>query len=150
MLTTLFQGDCFIPSLTGSTKPEVLRQMALHLANSKRIPTDLLPTVETALISREEKLTTAIGGGLALPHASIHGLSDVVAVAGRHPAGIDYGASDHLPVHLLFMVLVPANDYATHLRTLALLSRFFSGDEARQTLAALTTREQFCELIRNS
>ena len=93
-LASLFQGECFIPGLQGKTKEAVFQEMVAHLVAFKRIPADLDQVIVQSLTSRDEKLTTAIGEGIALPHASIHGLAGVVALAGKHATGLDYGATE--------------------------------------------------------
>lgn len=57
------------------------------------------------VLEREELVTTALGSGVAIPHARLEvGVRPVIAV-GRHPAGIDFDAADGEPAHLIVLVL---------------------------------------------
>ena len=147
-LASLFQGECFFSGLQGITCDAVFSEMVTHLVTSKRIPSDLAATVVQSLTARESKLTTAIGDGLAVPHASIHGLPHVVAMAGKHTRGLQCAAPDGQPVFVFLMVLVPSTDYAAHLRTLALIGKFLSVPGNRQKLIAVQTREELLRLVR--
>ena len=147
-LASLFQGECFLSGLQGKTKESVFEEMVTHLVSTKRIPSDLAMTVVNALTARENKLTTAIGNSLAVPHASIQGLPDVVAMVGKHNDGLPYAADDGKPVCVFLMVLVPSNDYSVHLRTLAEIGKFLSVPGIKQKLAAVQNREGLLRLVR--
>ncbi len=59
----------------------------------------------TRVLEREELASTALGHGVAIPHARLE-VGDTPAIAiGRHPAGIDFGAPDGKDVNLIVMVL---------------------------------------------
>ena len=78
-----------------------------------------------ALKTREELVSTGIGGGVAIPHAFIDGLENVVAVLGRSKLGIDFEAVDLAPVNLIVLFFVPRKDYRLHLRMLAAIAKMF-------------------------
>ncbi len=81
------------------------------------------PDLVRRLIEREEILTTAIGCGVAIPHAQIAGLGRLLMAASIHPNGISYPALDDLPVRLVFCLVGDANTSALHLAGLARLAR---------------------------
>jgi len=57
------------------------------------------------ILEREELASTALGDGVAIPHARLD-VGDTPAIAiGRHPAGIDFGAPDGKLVHLIVLVI---------------------------------------------
>jgi len=76
-----------------------------------------------ALQDREALGPTAVGHGVALPHARIEGLQDVCAVFMRLDKPIDFGAMDRKPVDLFFGLLAPETAGVEHLKALALVSR---------------------------
>jgi PTS system fructose-specific IIA component/PTS system nitrogen regulatory IIA component len=71
-----------------------------------------------AVLQREELGTTAIGRGVAVPHARHAAIPRVVATIGFSPTGIDFDALDRNPVHLLVLVLSPLDAAAQNLRAL--------------------------------
>jgi PTS system nitrogen regulatory IIA component len=89
-----------------------------------------------ALARREQAASTALGGGLAIPHARISGLVRPLTLFVRTRAGIGFDAPDHQPVRDLLAILVPADgDKDDHLELLALIARLFSDREFRTRLA---------------
>jgi PTS system nitrogen regulatory IIA component len=86
------------------------------------------------LAEREAILSTGIGGGVAVPHAQIPGLSRLIMVVSTHPAGLEYPALDDLPVRLVFCLLGGAHTAADHLAGLARLARLARRPERLEPL----------------
>jgi len=79
--------------------------------------------VVSRLLGREGILSTAIGGGVAVPHAQIPGLGRLAMAASVHPNGLVYPALDDEPVRLVFCLLGDTATTADHLAGLARLAR---------------------------
>ena len=79
-------------------------------------------TVE-ALLERESLGPTGVGHGVALPHARIAGLQEVVGIFLLVEKPIDFGAVDRQPVDLAFALFAPEDSGVEHLKALALVSR---------------------------
>jgi PTS system nitrogen regulatory IIA component len=77
------------------------------------------------LEERERLGPTGFGGGTAIPHCKIEGLESPVGVFIRLARPIDYNAVDDRAVDLVFALLSPPQDGASHLRALAEISRMF-------------------------
>ena len=80
-------------------------------------------TAFSALQDREALGTTAVGRGVALPHARITGLDKVHGVFVRLEAPLDFDATDRKPVDLIFALFAPDGAGVAHLKALALVSR---------------------------
>lgn len=76
-----------------------------------------------ALQERENLGPTGVGGGVALPHARIEGLSEVVGVFLMLEKPIDFNAIDKQPVDLAFALFAPSEAGVEHLKALARVSR---------------------------
>jgi mannitol/fructose-specific phosphotransferase system IIA component (Ntr-type) len=61
--------------------------------------------VLTRIIDRERLVSTAIGHGLAFPHARMNTGDDIAVVAGRSEEGIDFDAVDGKKVHLIILIV---------------------------------------------
>ena len=79
--------------------------------------------VAERLAERERLGSTGFGAGVAIPHAKIDGLGQVVGAFVRLAQPIDFAAADDLPVDLVFMLLSPVDAGADHLKALAQVSR---------------------------
>ena len=75
------------------------------------------------LQERERLGTTGFGGGVAIPHGRMEGLTGIRAAFVRLQKPIDYGAIDDMPVDLVFMMLSPVDAGVDHLKALAQVSR---------------------------
>ncbi|GAA4221112.1 PTS system nitrogen regulatory IIA component [Sagittula marina] len=80
-------------------------------------------TVVEALLERETLGPTGVGHGVALPHARIAGLEEVLGVFLLLEKPIDFDAVDRQPVDLVFALLAPEEAGVEHLKALALVSR---------------------------
>jgi mannitol/fructose-specific phosphotransferase system IIA component (Ntr-type) len=74
--------------------------------------------VVDAIVDREKKGSTGIGGGVGIPHAKLDGVRDLIGAFGRSSAGIDFAAVDGAPVHLVFLILAPPAKNDAYLETL--------------------------------
>lgn len=89
--------------------------------------------VAEALRAREAVHSTAIGGGLALPHARTAATKEPRFVAARLGMALDLGAADGLPVDLVFLLVSPV-DPGAHVKQLALLARRLQDPEVVEAL----------------
>ncbi len=109
--------DHVIASLKAQTKKEALVELA---ALFQDVDQDLLVQ---KLMERESLGSTAIVSGMALPHAKISGIDDILIAVGRSETGIHWAAQDGQPVHLILLMLAHPKASASYLQTLASLSR---------------------------
>lgn len=91
--------------------------------------------------------TTAIGGGIALPHASNAGVSAPGISALLLRRGVDWGAPDGQPVDLVFMIAVPPKSESLHLQILARLVNLLGRRDLVEALRTASNPQRFVELI---
>lgn len=126
LISDLIQEKNLIAHLEAKDRPEAHRKMLEHLVEKGVIQKEMLSISLKALQTREEKMTTAMGGGFAIPHATLPKLDQLVTLFARCPSGIDCQAMDHKPVKLFFLILVPGDQAQAHLQTLATVAKFFN------------------------
>ena len=73
------------------------------------------------ILAREEQGSTAVGEGIAIPHAKNKGVKAPSLAAITVPQGVDYQALDDEPSNLLFMIAAPVDGGDVHLEVLARL-----------------------------
>lgn len=127
--------ELVIPELRSSTKPEIIEELAAFLAANLTGPSAIdREVLARALNDREKLASTAIDQGVAIPHAKLKTLPQLVACIGRKTAGIDFDSMDGRPTHLFFVLLAPENSTGVHLKALARISRLFRDPGFRQRL----------------
>ena len=107
--------------LTGTTSKKRLLHEIGDLAHSAYGLND--SAVVDALLARESLGPTGVGHGVALPHARIDGITDVVGAFVLLDKPIDFNAVDRQPVDLAFALFAPEDAGVEHLKALALVSR---------------------------
>ena len=112
------------------------KRQALHVVASAAAETLGMPEgrVLEALLEREALGSTGLGGGVAVPHARIPGLSRISGVFVRLDAPVAFDAVDDRPVDLIFALFAPPRDGAEHLRALAAVSRALRSSELREKI----------------
>ncbi|WP_455540137.1 PTS fructose transporter subunit IIABC [Terrisporobacter sp.] len=102
---------------------------------------------KNAILDREELSTTAIGEGVAIPHAKNKAVKKACLAAGISKEGIDYEAFDDSLSHLFFMIAAPDGANDTHLEVLSRLSTILMDESFRNDLIKSSEVDEFLELI---
>lgn len=100
-----------------------------------------------AVHKREEELTTAIGGGVAIPHGKVEGVGDLVMAAGITREPIDFAALDGQPVRLVFLLAGPESAAGAHVKALSRISRLVRREDLRQRLVGAASPQEFMEIV---
>lgn len=103
--------------------------------------------VLAAVLAREAAGSTAIGEGVAIPHARSPHVSAPLLAVGRAAVPIDFHAADGLPVTLVFLLAVPTAEPSFHLKTLAAISRIAADKDLLRQLNAAADPRQLFDLI---
>ena len=80
-------------------------------------------SVTEGALEREKLHNTGIGLGWACPHATTDTDRELLCAVGWSPQGIDYGAPDGKPVHLMVMYFVPDSQRNTYLKEISQLAK---------------------------
>ena len=111
----LTPGDLLL-DLDVPTKNRALQEIARFVGARHGLPER---TVYASLVGREAVGSTALGCGVAVPHARVKGLSRPIAVFVRMKFAIPFDAPDGKPVSDMFVLLVPQQATDAHLLLLA-------------------------------
>ncbi len=98
------------------------------------------------ILAREEKGSTAVGEGIAIPHAKSEAVKAPSLAAMTVPDGVDYEALDDEPSNLLFMIAAP-NDGDVHLEVLSRLMTILMDDDFRDDLLKAKDADEFLKVI---
>ena len=104
-------------------------------------------TFKKAILAREEKGSTAIGMGIAVPHGKSAAVSKAGVTAITIPEGIDYKSLDGAPSKLFFMIAAPDTAADTHLEVLSKLMTLLMDQKFAAKLIEANTPEEFLSII---
>jgi len=147
-ISDLIQEKNLMAHLEAKDRSQAHLKMLQHLVEQGVLQEELLNPCQKALQTREEKMTTAMGGGFAIPHATIPKLKTLVTLFARCPAGVDCQAMDSKPVKLFFLILVPADQAQAHLQTLATVAKFFNRRGVKTKILEAKSPEEILSLFR--
>lgn len=99
------------------------------------------------ILAREEHSSTAVGEGIAIPHAKSEAVKCPGLSAITVPDGVDYEAMDGKPSNLLFMIAAPADGGDVHLEVLSRLMTILMDEEFRNKLIGAKTADAFLKII---
>ena len=104
------------------------------------------------MIKREKLGSTAVGNGVAIPHATEKSIKQSKGFIAILSSGIEFNAIDDQPVDLIFLLLAPDNNGSEHLQALASVSRLLRKKEfvlklrgCQNTESALAVISQFSQ-----
>ena len=141
-LGNLLSVDRIVPEMQASERWSAIVELVELLVVRGKIKTDDRELVLAALRQREETMSTGIGFGIAIPHASSDRVGEVVAAFGRSIKGIEFDSLDNAPVKYIVLFVVPKDQFQTHLRTLAAIAKFLNDRATREKLGAAASAEE--------
>ncbi len=118
-----------------TSKKRLFQEISEIASSAHGIPADF---ALEALLERESLGPTGVGHGVALPHARVKNLKQVVAVFLRVERPLDFDSADRHPVDLFFALFAPESAGVDHLKALALVSRTMRNDDVCTKLRANT------------
>ena len=145
-ITDILSAEMIIADLKGTTKPDILSELAKTLTSKyKEISVRDLIAV---LAERERLGSTAIGDGIAIPHGKLRGVSKIIGAFGRHLSGVDFDSLDGGPSQLFFVLVAPEDSASLHLKALARVSRLLKESSFRDHLIAARDADELYKLIK--
>ncbi len=144
-ISDVLERETIIPDLQSRTKPDVIRELAENLAAAHPGIND--EKLVEVLMEREKLCSTAVDSGVAIPHAKMTGISDIIAGFGRSVEGIDYDSLDAELTHLFIILVAPETSIGAHIQLLARISKIFRNPDLRAKLMTLETKDEIYDSI---
>jgi len=147
-LTDIVVREAIIESLEARDKKSAIKEL-VEVIKSTRKPTGFkLYDVVEAVLKREKVGTTGMGGGIAIPHAKLDGLTTLVGAFGRSREGIDFNAVDGEKVHLVFLIVSPFQEANLHLEALKRINAAVRTPNVAKFLRAARSAREIFDLFR--
>ncbi|MGO8700615.1 MAG: PTS sugar transporter subunit IIA [Limisphaerales bacterium] len=147
-LGDILSVETIVPDMKSSVRWDSIDELIQNLVDTGKIrPQDRDPII-AVVKKRESSMSTGIGFGIGIPHASTDLISEVVGSMGRSKKGIDFDALDNQPVNLVMLFLVPQGQFQKHLHTLANIAKLLHIKEFRLELEQALDAEAMYEIIK--
>lgn len=119
-IATLLAPESVVPGMKATSKKQALQELAKRASAATGVDERRIFDV---LLERERLGSTAVGQGIAIPHARLSEIDKLFGMFARLETPIDFDAVDDQPVDLVFLLLAPESAGADHLKALARVSR---------------------------
>lgn len=149
----LFKTKHCTTKLVGTTKEDVLAEVADLLVDAGGLDANLRAETVKALLEREKVGSTGVGSNVAVPHVKVKGLDQAVCSLAIHPTGLAWAAVDSQPVHVVFTVLRPekggdAHDPERHLEMMRWIARLARDGDFRSFAMRVKTKGELVDLLK--
>ena len=133
--------------IKSTSKEDVIKEMVDFLIEAGDVEKRNRNKLIDALMSREALGSTAIGQGIAIPHAKCDCVDKLVAAFGLSKKGVDFDSLDGELAYIFFLLVAPQDSAGPHLRALARISRLLKDKYFRDTLRTCMDEKSVIKVI---
>jgi PTS system nitrogen regulatory IIA component len=144
-LKTVLTKDTISLHLKGTTKEEIISELLDILVAADKIRDR--EAAFNAIMDREQKMSTGMKHGIAIPHGKSDTIKDLVACIGVSDTPVDFDSLDHEPCRIFIMTLSPVEKTGPHLQFLAEVSLLFKSAEKRQEIINAASAEAVLHIL---
>ncbi|MCL2472923.1 MAG: PTS sugar transporter subunit IIA [Treponema sp.] len=144
-LKTVLTKDTVCLHLKGTSKEEIINELLDILVAANKVKER--SAAYAAIMDREQKMSTGMKHGIAIPHGKSPTIEDLVACIGISDAAVEFDALDHEPCRIFIMTLSPVEKTGPHLQFLAEISLLFKSSEKRQQILNASTAEEVIKIL---
>jgi PTS system nitrogen regulatory IIA component len=136
-----------VAEIKATKKEDVLKELVDLMITAGELEKSSRNKVIDALLERESLGSTAIGQGIAIPHAKTDCVSKLVGAFALSKKGVDFDSLDGEPVYIFFLLLAAQDSAGPHLKALARISRLFKDKYFRDNLRSCTNEQDIIKVI---
>ena len=148
-LAALLTQDRIVTDLRAADRWQAIDELVGKLVESHAVDSANRAAIAAVVRKREQSMSTGIGFGIGIPHATIDCIPQAVAALGRSTRGIVFDALDGQPVSLVVLFLVPQGQFQQHLHTMAGIAKLLQHGEIRQALQQAQDAAAILQLIQH-
>ena len=147
-LGDILSNEQIITDLQASDRWQAIEELINNLVTTGKIKPENKDAIAAVVKKRETSMSTGIGFGIGIPHASTDLIVEVVGALGRSKKGVNFDSLDNQPVNLVMLFLVPQGQFQKHLHTLANIAKLLHKAEFRQALEHAPDADAMLQIIR--
>jgi fructose-specific phosphotransferase system IIA component len=147
-LGDILSREQIITDLRATNRWEAIDELIDSLVATGKISPSHREAIVAVVKKRESSMSTGIGYGIGIPHASTDLITEVVGALGRSRTGVNFDSLDNQPVNLVMLFLVPQGQFQKHLHTLANIAKLLHKAEFRQALEQAPDAEAMLNIVR--
>ena len=149
-LADLLTKEQVVTELKATDRWEAIEELIELLVRNGHVKSEHRDAILSVVKKREMSMSTGIGFGIGIPHASTDLIDEVTGAFGRSKNGVNFDALDNQPVTLVMLFLVPQGQFQKHLHTLAKIAKVLHKKEFRKLLEDADDAAEMYQIIRSS
>ena len=131
--------------LKGTTKQEVIEELLDILVETGKVK-DRATTLE-AVMNRENKMSTGMEYGIAIPHGKTDAVEELVACVGISKKPVDFNSLDGKPCRIFIMTISPSHRTGPHIQFLSEISQLLRSEAKRKKLLEATDPRTILQIL---
>ena len=149
-LGDILTREQIISELKATNRWEAIDELISNLVDTGKIKPEHRDAVAAVVKKRETSMSTGIGFGIGIPHASTDLIPEVVGSLGRSKTGVTFDSLDNQPVNLVMLFLVPQGQFQKHLHTLANIAKLLHKADFRHALEEAPDADAMLKIIKDA
>jgi len=146
-LSEFLVKGALVHDLKAVTKEEAIRALVGKLVEAGKVQNQDADDISKAIMKRESLGSTAIGNGVAIPHARHVSVQSLIGTVGVVPSGMPFESKDGKPVFVLVLIVSPHDRPGDHLRALENVSSALRDLNFVESLKAADKPEDLAGLL---
>ena len=123
-----------VPNMVAVKRDDAVRELLDALVAAGKVSADMRDAFAKAIIARENKGSTGLNHGVAIPHTKSPAINAPFAAIGVSRSGIDFNSLDRQPVYSVVLLLSPESKPEAHLEAIQAIFSHLSKDQFRRFL----------------
>lgn len=148
MIGQLVDSAALVAELAASNKEGALKELLQTAQDSGVFGAKIHKALHKRLLDREAMGSTGLGNGIAVPHVKSEGIDKVVLVLARCKKGLEWNSIDGRPVHVMFLLVSPADEPEVHLQCLRWIATLARNVDFRRFLLDAKDDRAMRDLLR--
>ena len=144
-LKTVLTKETISLHLKGTNKIEIINELLDILTAAGKI--ENREAAYKAIIEREDKMSTGMKHGIAIPHGKTPTINDLVACIGVSENPVDFDSLDRKPCRIFIMTLSPVEKTGLHLQFLAEVSLLFKNEDKRREILEAQSEDDVVKVL---
>jgi PTS system nitrogen regulatory IIA component len=144
-LKTLLTNDTISLHLAGKDKEAIINELLDLLVSAGKISNR--EAAYDAVMERENKMSTGMKHGIAIPHGKTGSITDLIACIGISDSAVDFDSLDGEPCRIFIMTLSPLEKTGPHLQFLAEISLLFKSSEKRAEILKAGSANEVLKIL---
>ena len=143
----VLKSGCYCLQLKSDTKEAIIEEMVDLLVDGGKVKSEDRDAVLLAIQEREQKMSTGVQHGVAIPHGKSDVVDELVTAFALKPEGVDFRSLDGEPSRIFVMTVSSVLRSGPHLQYLAEISKVLNVPSFRERILKVDTIDELVALL---